>query len=99
MRRGLPLPIPNREVKPDCADGTAVMWESMSPPLAKLSRAQPSSLLKSLSIFRQAFLLSIYRPKGNGNSIIILMKINSALRIEVLFELLIGCLREPQATN
>ena len=24
MRRGSPLPIPNREVKPDCADGTAV---------------------------------------------------------------------------
>ena len=32
MRRGSPLPIPNREVKPDCADGTAVMWESMSLP-------------------------------------------------------------------
>ncbi len=32
LRRGSPLPIPNREVKPDCADGTAVMWESMSPP-------------------------------------------------------------------
>ena len=30
--RGSPLPIPNREVKPDCADGTAVMWESMSLP-------------------------------------------------------------------
>ena len=24
MRRGSPLPISNREVKPDCADGTAV---------------------------------------------------------------------------
>ena len=23
-----PLPIPNREVKPDCADGTAYKWES-----------------------------------------------------------------------
>jgi hypothetical protein len=32
LRRGSPLPIPNREVKPDCADGTAVMWESMSLP-------------------------------------------------------------------
>ena len=32
LRRGSPLPIPNREVKPDCADGTAVMWESMSSP-------------------------------------------------------------------
>jgi hypothetical protein len=32
LRRGSPLPISNREVKPDCADGTAVMWESMSPP-------------------------------------------------------------------
>ena len=27
-----PLPIPNREVKPYHADGTAVMWESRSPP-------------------------------------------------------------------
>ena len=35
MRRGSPLPIPNREVKPDCADGTAVMWESMSLPFFK----------------------------------------------------------------
>jgi hypothetical protein len=32
LRRGSPLPIPNREVKPECADGTAVMWESMSLP-------------------------------------------------------------------
>ena len=24
LRRGSPLPIPNREVKPACADGTAV---------------------------------------------------------------------------
>src|SRR5262245_227540 len=30
-----PLPIPNREVKPSCADGTArdTGWESRSPPL------------------------------------------------------------------
>ena len=27
-----PLPIPNREVKPFSADGTAIMWESRSPP-------------------------------------------------------------------
>ena len=27
-----PLPIPNREVKPASADGTAAMWESRSPP-------------------------------------------------------------------
>ena len=32
LRRGSPLPIPNREVKPASADGTAVMWESMSSP-------------------------------------------------------------------
>ncbi|WP_208326876.1 hypothetical protein, partial [Flavobacterium sp. 270] len=25
-------PIPNRVVKPACADGTAVLWESMSSP-------------------------------------------------------------------
>lgn len=37
LRRGSPLPIPNREVKPDCADGTAVMWESMSPPFFRES--------------------------------------------------------------
>ena len=27
-----PLPIPNREVKPTSADGTAEMWESRSSP-------------------------------------------------------------------
>ncbi len=32
LRRGSPLPIPNRVVKPACADGTAGMWESMSSP-------------------------------------------------------------------
>ena len=32
LRRGSPLPIPNRVVKPASADGTAVMWESMSSP-------------------------------------------------------------------
>src|SRR5690606_37223739 len=32
LRWGSPLPIPNREVKPISADGTAVRWESMSPP-------------------------------------------------------------------
>ena len=32
LRWGSPLTFPNREVKPNCADGTAVMWESMSPP-------------------------------------------------------------------
>ena len=26
--------MPNREVKPISADGTTVMWESMSPPLS-----------------------------------------------------------------
>ena len=39
LRRGSPLPIPNRVVKPACADGTAVMWESMSSPF--FSEAQP----------------------------------------------------------
>ena len=28
-----PLTIPNREVKPYCADGTAARWESRSPPI------------------------------------------------------------------
>jgi hypothetical protein len=32
LRRGSPLPISNREVKPACADGTAILWESMSLP-------------------------------------------------------------------
>jgi hypothetical protein len=39
LRRGSPLPIPNRVVKPACADGTAVMWESMSSPF--FSEPQP----------------------------------------------------------
>ena len=32
LRRGAPLPIPNREVKPRRADDTASLWESRSPP-------------------------------------------------------------------
>ena len=40
LRRGSPLPIPNREVKPDCADGTAVMWESMSLPFFLVTLAK-----------------------------------------------------------
>ena len=31
-RQGSPLPIPNRVVKPDCADGTGLHRESRSPP-------------------------------------------------------------------
>ena len=30
-----PLPIPNREVKPNGADGTASQWESRTPPFFK----------------------------------------------------------------
>ena len=40
LRRGSPLPIPNRVVKPACADGTAVMWESMSSPFFNLNSFQ-----------------------------------------------------------
>ena len=40
LRRGSPLPIPNRVVKPACADGTAVMWESMSSPFFNLKFIQ-----------------------------------------------------------
>ena len=40
LRRGSPLPIPNRVVKPACADGTAVMWESMSSPFFDLNLFQ-----------------------------------------------------------
>lgn len=39
LRRGSPLPIPNREVKPACADGTAILWESMSPPFLRKTRS------------------------------------------------------------
>ena len=35
QRRGSPLTIPNREVKPVSADGTAIQWESRSPPSFK----------------------------------------------------------------
>ena len=40
LRRGSPLPIPNRVVKPACADGTAVMWESMSSPFFRKTRCE-----------------------------------------------------------
>ena len=54
LRWGSPLTFPNREVKPNCADGTAVMWESMSPP----------SFIKRLSEKIASFFLPIYRPDG-----------------------------------
>ena len=60
LRRGSPLPIPNREVKPACADGTAVMWESMSSPFF----IEPC-------LYRQGsfFLMDRrVRPKGLGSS-------------------------------
>ena len=40
LQRGSPLPIPNREVKLVSADGTAVMWESMSPPFFNLEKSR-----------------------------------------------------------
>ena len=55
LRRGSPLPIPNREVKPDCADGTAVMWESMSPP----------SFRNPYHVFDKGFLLYVIFGKRN----------------------------------
>ena len=33
-----PLPIPNREVKPNGADGTASQWESRTPPFLRSER-------------------------------------------------------------
>ena len=45
--RGSPLPFPNREVKPGCADGTAVMWESRSPP----SFENPFNLIERVFCF------------------------------------------------
>ena len=33
-----PLPIPNREVKPNGADGTASQWESRTPPFLRSAR-------------------------------------------------------------
>ena len=41
--RAPPLPIPNREVKPHCADGTAIKWESRSPPLFFLRGRQSTT--------------------------------------------------------
>ena len=38
LRWGSPLPIPNREVKPTCADGTwSKTWESMSMPILQVN--------------------------------------------------------------
>ena len=59
LRRGSPLPIPNRVVKPACADGTAVMWESMSSPF-----------FREACLKRQAFLFirMTCSPFGLGSS-------------------------------
>ena len=47
-----PLPIPNREVKPLSADGTAERWESRSPPQPKRNWPQRASARRGLCRFR-----------------------------------------------
>src|SRR4029077_2927564 len=50
-----PLPIPNRAVKPLCADGTwgATSWESRSPPVLRVvARATSWRGLRALSLMR-----------------------------------------------
>ena len=59
LRRGSPLPIPNRVVKPACADGTAVMWESMSSPFFK----NPSSN-------DEGFFVVLYRRIGLADRLV-----------------------------
>ena len=56
LRRGSPLPIPNRVVKPACADGTAIMWESMSSPFFNLNL----QILKPCSNERGFFVLRLF---------------------------------------
>lgn len=52
LRRGSPLPIPNREVKPVSADGTA-SWESRSPPCLE----SPSQKVKGIFFVRFEYFL------------------------------------------
>ena len=54
MRRGSPLPIPNREVKPACADGTVTY--------GRVGRRQ--FLLKASSEQLEAFFVGIRRALG-----------------------------------
>ena len=61
LRRGSPLPIPNRVVKPACADGTAVMWESMSLPFFRKSFTKVKDFLVH-GYWRTKVLLSLHRP-------------------------------------
>ena len=44
-----PLPIPNREVKPVSADGTALGWESRSMPNLERASSKTRSFLFSLA--------------------------------------------------
>ena len=53
-----PLPIPNREVKPDSADGTALLWESRSSP----------TLIKSLMRNHGAFFIGYYYESDHGHA-------------------------------
>ena len=70
LRRGSPLPIPNRVVKPACADGTAVMWESMSSPffmepqLFKLGFFFYRSDVFASSVRRPSLPAALLRPFG-----------------------------------
>ena len=59
LRRGSPLPIPNRVVKPACADGTAVMWESMSSPFFE----KP---IRNDRLFCIIYFLKVRNPSSDG---------------------------------
>ena len=43
-----PLPIPNREVKPNGADGTASQWESRTPPFFKKREREGGDRISTL---------------------------------------------------
>ena len=69
-----PLPIPNREVKPVSADGTAPGWESRSMPnLEERASSSDSPLFYFLSLPIVENLLTCDLPKAiyliSGNSI------------------------------
>ena len=72
LRRGSPLPIPNREVKPACADGTAICGRVcrrlslLNPNLDRLGFFFYRNAVVRLAARFVAFLFKTLHPKDEG---------------------------------
>ena len=96
LRRGSPLPIPNREVKPASADGTwTKSWESMSMPILKVKKPYRNVGLfafiaitkKAITIYCDGFFVLLIRKhfKHYASAYLILDKVYISISYSITF--------------